>query len=179
MTARRRVAAFLVLLLLFGLAAPAGAAPGFEISVRGNRADLVSGGDALVEVVLPTGVAPATVRVSVNGTDATAAFAVRENGRFMGVVEGLADGGNDVQVFVDPASGATFRPRASLTITNHPIGGPVFSGAQLQPWVCARPGATPVSVTVPGTSLTATVSSRAHRILRMRNGQIVEESRGA
>ena len=104
MTARRRVAAFLVLLLLFGLAAPAGAAPGFEISVRGNRADLVSGGDALVEVVLPTGVAPATVRVSVNGTDATAAFAVRENGRFMGVVEGLADGGNDVQVFVDPAS---------------------------------------------------------------------------
>ena len=161
MTARRRVAAFLVLLLLFGLAAPAGAAPAFEISVLGNRADLVSGGDALVEVVLPAGVAPATVRVRVNGADATAAFAVRENGRFMGVVEGLADGDNDVQAFVDPASGATFRPRASLTITNHPIGGPVFSGAQLQPWVCARPAATPVSVTVPGTSLSATVNSRA------------------
>src|SRR2546430_4025913 len=161
MTARRRVAAFLVLLLLFGLAAPAGAAPGFEINVLGNRADLVSGGDALVEVVLPTGVAPATVRVSVNGGDATAAFAVRENGRFMGVVEGLADGDNDVQAFVDPASGATFRPRASLTITNHPIGGPVFSGAQLPPRGCAPPAVTPAVGTVPGTGPTATVNSRA------------------
>src|SRR2546430_13627784 len=163
MTARRRVAAFLVLLLLFGLAAPAGAAPGFEINVLGNRADLVSGGDALVEVVLPAGVAPATVRVSVNGADATAAFAVRENGRFLGVVEGLADGGNDVQVFVDPASGATFRPRASLTITNHPIGGPPVSGGPLQPPVCARPPAAPPSLTVPRTSPSATPNPRASR----------------
>ena len=25
---------------------------------------------------------------------------------------------------------------ARITLTNHPIGGPVFSGPQIQPWLC-------------------------------------------
>jgi len=29
-----------------------------------------------------------------------------------------------------------------VTIVNHPNGGPVFSGPQVQPWVCANPAAT-------------------------------------
>ena len=28
------------------------------------------------------------------------------------------------------------RPGASVTVTNHPNGGPVFSGPQVQPWAC-------------------------------------------
>ncbi len=163
MLSRTLVTPLLLIMVAAALTVPpaARAAATLEITVLGNRADLVSGGDALIEVVLPAGVDPTTVRVSVHGDDATAAFAVRENGRFMGVVDNLHDGVNEVQAFVDPASGATFRPRASLMVTNHPIGGPVFSGAPLQPWVCARPAVTPVVVTVPGTGMTATVNSRA------------------
>src|SRR5213596_3197339 len=52
------------------------AANGFDIKVLSNRADLISGGDALVEIVLPAGVDPASVRVDVDGRDVTAAFAV-------------------------------------------------------------------------------------------------------
>jgi hypothetical protein len=98
--------------------------------VLSNRADLVSGGDALVQVVLPGRVDPATVRVSVDGRDVTSAFAVRANGRYEGLITGLAVGANDVM--------ATIRqgPTVHLTITNHPIGGPVFAGPQVQPWVC-------------------------------------------
>jgi hypothetical protein len=95
-----------------------------------NRADLVSGGDALVQVVLPARIDPGTVHVSLNGTDVTAAFAVRPDGRYEGLVTGLAVGQNDLM--------ATMRlgPTVHLTITNHPSGGPVFAGPQVQPWIC-------------------------------------------
>jgi hypothetical protein len=111
-------------------AAPPGNAGLPEILVLSNRADLVSGGDALVEVVLPARVDPETVRVSLNGTDVTSAFAVRPNGRYQGVVTGLVVGPNDLM--------ATMRqgPTVHLTITNHPSGGPIFAGPQVQPWVC-------------------------------------------
>src|SRR5437762_1452160 len=63
-----------------------------QIKVRSNRADRSSGGDALVEVVLPPGAAPGAVRLDVDGRDVTAAFALRGNGRFMGLVTGLKVG---------------------------------------------------------------------------------------
>jgi Tannase-like family of unknown function (DUF6351) len=157
----RVLPAVLVVLLLAAAVAPALAAPpNMVIDVVSNRADLISGGDALVEVVPPPDVNTADVRVSLNGTDVTGAFAVRGNGRFMGLLVDLLVGDNIVVASVDPAAPGR-RPRAQITITNYRIGGPVFSGAQLQPWVCARPTATPVTVTVPGTSLTATFNSRA------------------
>src|ERR1041384_2728065 len=154
-----RVLSVLVALLLLTAAVPlALAAPGdIVINVVSNRADLISGGDALVEIVPPPDVNVADVRVSLNGVDVTSAFAVRENGRFMGLIVDLVVGDNVGVASVDPAALGR-RPRAQITLTNYRIGGPVFSGAQLQPWVCARPTATPVVVTVPGTSLTATVT---------------------
>jgi hypothetical protein len=115
------------------LAGPS-AAPGSgglpEIVVLSNRADLVSGGDALVQVVLPARVDPNTVRVILNRRDVTSAFAVRPDGRYEGLVTGLAVGANDLM--------ATMRlgPTVHLTITNHPIGGPIFAGPQVQPWIC-------------------------------------------
>src|SRR5262245_50952854 len=154
----RVLPAVLVVLLL--AAAALAAPPDMVINVVSNRADLISGGDALIEVVPPPDVNPADVRVSLNGTDVTGAFAVRDNGRYMGLLVDLLVGDNVVVASVDPAATGR-RPRAQITITNFKIGGPVFSGVQLQPWVCARPAATPVMVTVPGTSLTATVNSRA------------------
>ena len=49
---------------------PAGAAPPtLEIRVLSNRADLISGGEALVEVVVPAGVLAANVRMDVGGRD--------------------------------------------------------------------------------------------------------------
>jgi len=101
-----------------------------ELNVLSNRADLISGGDALVQVVLPGRVDPSSVRVSVDGTDVTSAFAVRPGGSYEGVVTGLANGANDLM--------ATMRngPTLHLTVTNHPSGGPIFAGAQVQPWIC-------------------------------------------
>jgi hypothetical protein len=100
-----------------------------EIRVLSNRADLVSAGEALVEVVLPTGADSSYVTVDVDGADVTGQFAERANGRYMGLLTGLQIGENAVTAHV----GSVTR---RITITNHPNGGPVFSGPQLQPWIC-------------------------------------------
>ena len=60
--------------------------PATSIEVLSNRADLVSAGDALVAVRLPHGVRPGQVRVTVGERDVTQRFAVREDGRFLGLV---------------------------------------------------------------------------------------------
>jgi Tannase-like family of unknown function (DUF6351) len=99
-----------------------------EITVLSNRADLISGGDALVSVDLLAN--PRAVRVELNGNDITDAFAIRTNGRFEGLVTGLKEGKNLLRV--RPGNGVG----RWIEITNHPIGGPVFSGEQIQPWEC-------------------------------------------
>ena len=114
--------ALAVLVSPLGLAGPARAAKaGLEIKVLSNRADLISGGDALVEVLLPAGVSASGVKIDVDGRDITSAFALRPNGRYMGLVTGLTNGPNLLTART-PGAGA------QITITNHPIGGPVFSG---------------------------------------------------
>ena len=100
-----------------------------EITVVSNRADLISGGDALVSVDL-LDTSPRAVRVELNGTNIKSAFAVRANGRFEGLVTGLEEGKNLLRV--RPGNGVG----RWIEITNHPIGGPVFSGEQIQPWLC-------------------------------------------
>ena len=105
------------------------AAVALSIRTLSNRADLISGGDALVEVVLPKGADPNQTRVELNGHDISGSFAVRVNGRFEGLVTALRDGANAIVARLGSAS-------SKITITNHPIGGPVFSGPQVQPWVC-------------------------------------------
>jgi hypothetical protein len=107
---------------------------GGEIVVLSNRADLVSDGDALVEVVLPDGVDGDAVWVAFDGADATEAFAVRDDGRLLGRLEGLPVGASEVTADFGAVGSAV------LTITNHPKGGPVFSGPQLQPWRCTTAG---------------------------------------
>jgi hypothetical protein len=117
------------------------------IKTLSNRADMVSGGDALVEIVLPFGVAIEALKVDVGGRDVTSAFAVRtsSSGRIIGQITGLANGNN---VVTARAVGAT----STLTINNHPIGGPVYSGAQILPWVCATPVAQPASGNTPASN---------------------------
>lgn len=113
--------------------ADAGAAVQTRIDIQlvSTRADLVTNGDALVAVRLPRDVAASDVRVAVDGRDVTSAFGVRPDGRFAGLVTDLRPGANVLAVSVGGVQ------RASLTLTNHPRGGPVFSGPQLTPWECS------------------------------------------
>ena len=131
----------------------------FKITTLSNRADLISDGDALVEVQVPKNVPMHQVKLTLNGADVGAAFVADAGARTLrGLVTGLIVGENK---FVADANGqGQGRPWASLAITNHPRGGPVFSGPQLQPWVCATKDGAPVNVTVPGTNLSAAVPTR-------------------
>jgi hypothetical protein len=90
---------------------------------------LISGGDALVEVAIPGGGSSSGMVMNLNGQDVTDQFAIRQNGRYMGVLSTLGLGSNVLTARLDNQS-------VAITIINHPIGGPLFSGPQLQPWAC-------------------------------------------
>lgn len=115
-------------------AAPPAAPQAPVVKVLSNRPDLVSGGNVLVEIEFPAGSKDVSANVKLGDRDVSSAFARRENGRYMGLVEDMSVGRNVLSVKL--ASGAT----SSVTIQNHPISGPVFSGPQLMPWPC-QPGA--------------------------------------
>jgi len=129
MRVRLLLLALLTALPLVAGALPAESAGPLKIRVLSNRADLVSGGDVLVAVDLPDGVAASDVRVTAGTRDVTSAFAMRPNGQFEGLVEGLAEGANLLQA---EAGGVV----ATATVTNHPNGGPVFSGPHHEPYQC-------------------------------------------
>jgi hypothetical protein len=111
-------------------AAIAARAPTVTITVLSNRADLVSGGQALVAVDMSHGSDPSKLRVTLNRRDVSSEFAVRPNGRYEGLVTGLNVGNNVLEAALKDGHGA------QITITDHPIGGPVFAGPQIQPWKC-------------------------------------------
>jgi hypothetical protein len=98
-----------------------GAGP--QIHVLSDRADLISGGDALVAID-----SPATV--TLDGRDITDSFATRSNGSFEGLVTGLSIGDNVLTATLPDGSSD------QVTLVDHSDGGPVFSGPQIQPWVC-------------------------------------------
>ena len=100
------------------------------IEVVSNRADLVSGDNALVQINLPPEVESTEVRVLLNRRDVTNAFAMRSNGKLQGLVTDLELGENTL------TAKAQQGPGAHITLTNHPVGGPIFSGPQIQPWYC-------------------------------------------
>lgn len=100
-----------------------------RIVVLSNRADLISGGDALVEVEVPRGVRPRRIRVRAGKRDVTKRFAVRRDGRYVGLVRGLRLGRT---VLTARAPGH----RARRVVVNHRIGGPVFSGPQTRHYRC-------------------------------------------
>jgi hypothetical protein len=102
--------------------------------VLSNRADLISGGNALVAVSVPAGTNRRKLRMTLGGRKVTKEFAVRPTGRYEGLLTGLRVGRNVLTATLPSGGGA------QITITNHPNGGPVFSGPQVEPWKC-EPGA--------------------------------------
>ncbi|MBI4262987.1 MAG: hypothetical protein HY657_01300 [Acidobacteria bacterium] len=121
--------------LLAGQASRAGGA--LDIKVLSNRADLLSGGDALVEVMLPAGTDVSALRVRLahgenGGHDVTSAFARRANGAVQGLVTGLPIGRSTLVASLEGRGAREVR----IPLTNHPKGGPIFAGPQVQPWIC-------------------------------------------
>jgi hypothetical protein len=99
-----------------------------KIEAVSNRADLVSGGDVLLRVTLPPKSSAAVL--SLNGVPIPGALHAAPGGNgHLALVSGLVLGQNTVTVAAGPH-------KAHLTVTNHPIGGPIFSGPHLQPWLC-------------------------------------------
>ena len=117
-----------------GFATPALASPlpggNVVLKVLSTRADLVSGGTALLEVGLPAGTAPSSLSIDLDGTNVASEFALRQNHKIEGLLSGLRLGANTLTARLPDGRGAR------LTITNHPAGGPVLSGPQIQPWAC-------------------------------------------
>jgi Tannase-like family of unknown function (DUF6351) len=103
-----------------------------RIEVLSSRADLISAGDALVAVAYRKGVDPSEIRVTLDGRDVTDQFALRPNGRFEALLGGLAVGRNSLVARLPDGRGAR------IAVDDHPNGGPVFSGPQVQPWQCQK-----------------------------------------
>jgi len=94
------------------------------VTTLSSRAEMVSGGDALVEIRN----AGPKVQVKLNGLDVSQVFhSDAARGSLVGLVEGLHNGSNAI---VAKAGSRT----ASLTLINHPITGPILSGEHLKPF---------------------------------------------
>ena len=127
------VALGLLVAVVAAVAAPAAASErahehkGLTITVLSGRADLVSAGDALIAI---DGVRSThRLKVTAAGKDQTGAFAARDGGKLVGLISELPLGKSAIVA-------RTGRRGAKLVVTNHPVGGPLLSGPQLQPWRC-------------------------------------------
>lgn len=120
------IRAFAAILAITAGSTSAQAAQRLEIRVLSSpRPDLVSGGDALVEVAGAGG----PVSLTVNGAPSTSLQPDPERGSLVGLVEGLKPGAN---ALVARAGRATAR----LTLTNHSKDGPILSGPHIWPYEC-------------------------------------------
>ncbi len=139
--------AVLVALLTVPLSAATtrGLGSGSSLSIRvlSNRADLISGGDALVQVVMPAG---SQAKVDVGGRDVT--------GVRLAPRRPLPRRRRRARRRQEPAHRSRRRREVADHDHNYPIGGPIFAGPQVQPWVCntqnppANSGSSPTVVPV-------------------------------
>lgn len=110
-----------------------------QVQTVSTRADLISGGDVLVEVSYASSFAPANVKVELNGQDVTSAFSEVQPGLLRGLVTGLTDNTGAAtpqsdQLVVSRTDGSD--EQQALSLVNHPIAGPILSGPHLQPYEC-------------------------------------------
>ena len=127
-------------LLLFALAgAAAGCAPAETAGVPGlevlsTRPDMVTGGDVLVRVAPPAGVAPDALVVQAGTRDVTDRFRPDDDGALVGLVSELGPGSTSLSVTAAGGAGV------ELEVRSHPVTGPVFSGPHQRPFVCETTG---------------------------------------
>ena len=125
----RQTSAFFLLLALFSCSSP-----GSEVAIRvvSTQPHLVSGGDALIEVV--TSVASGDeLQLAVNGESRAVEFALTKapdgSPSYRALVSGLRIGENTIAV--DASGGG-----AQIAVVNYPITGPIISGRHLEPYFC-------------------------------------------
>jgi len=100
------------------------------ITTLSSRSDMVSGGDALVEIRTKDGRHANDIVVTLNGRTISDVFRLGgERGALVALVEGLRVGVNTVEA----RAGSD---RSQLRITNYPITGPIVSGPHLTPFIC-------------------------------------------
>jgi hypothetical protein len=140
--ARTATAVLAAAALLLGFAAPAQATGSgwwpwppaghrLTLEVLSSAPDQVTGGDALLRVTAGARTRLSDVTVTVNGADVTGGFTADPASRTLtGLVDGLELGRNLVR------ARAGRGPTAQLTLRNHPIEGPVFSGPNQYPFLC-------------------------------------------
>ncbi|MEA2471585.1 MAG: hypothetical protein QOE38_2584 [Thermoleophilaceae bacterium] len=101
-----------------------------SITVLSSRPDLVSGGSALVAIDFSRKADRRHAKVRVGKRNVTAAFRRSGTRRLLGLVRRLHPGRNVLRATLPSGRGAR------IALTDHPIGGPIFAGPQLQPWTC-------------------------------------------
>ncbi|MDQ2875460.1 MAG: DUF6351 family protein [Actinomycetota bacterium] len=121
------------------------------VSVSNPRPELVSGGEVLIRVRVPRGTRASGVRVTADGTNVSRSFQAQPDGSLLGLVTGLRVGRN---VLVASARNQV----AALTVTDHAITGPVFSGKQQLPFFCETTAFGLAAATMPDCSAPAVVS---------------------
>src|SRR4051812_41144778 len=134
MSGQRHALGFIVAVLValsLSSATASAATPHASISVLSGRANLVSGHSALVRVDFSRARDVKGAKITVGKRSVRRAFIKSGSRRLEGVVRDLHTGPNVLTVTL-PGGGSR------ITLTDHPIGGPIFSGPQLKPWGCQQ-----------------------------------------
>jgi hypothetical protein len=113
----------------------------FQVRTLSSAPDMISGGDTLLEVTAPVGVALDKVRISLNGKDVTSQVPVFNSTTrvLRGLVTGLTTDptsttGSSNTLVVSNADVAAQRTETRLV--NYPITGPILSGPHISPYEC-------------------------------------------
>lgn len=105
-----------------------------QIVVLSNRADMLSAGDALIEIIPPKDQAITKLSATLNATDISNEFALRENKRWMGKIKGMVIGENTLSIKVNALAAV------KTTLRNHPNEGPIFSAPPVARLRCQEGG---------------------------------------
>lgn len=98
-----------------------------ELSVLSGPSDMVTGGDALVEIA---GASVGSLQVELDGRDVTSAFRSGVD------PAGLAGRLSELKMGKNTLTAKVGERSTSLELINHPRTGPVFSGLHQEPFVC-------------------------------------------
>jgi len=112
---------------------PPGLLWNIELSVLSSDPQQVTGGDARIAIKAPPGQRK-RLSLTLNGSPVDLNTFKASRWRLEGVIEGLNEGDNELNLVHD-----RFGHVRTLTLTNHPVSGPVFSGPQQSPFICMTP----------------------------------------
>ena len=114
---------------------------GFQMKTLSSPAHLISGGDTLLELTIPEGIALDGVKLQLNGREAPAPLSVHDAGArtLRGLLSGLttdraspAGSANTLRVL----NAANPSQYSEFSLVNYPITGPMLSGPHIQPYEC-------------------------------------------